>query len=78
MTQPEALLALIDDYAEARHAGGCHTYNVKTNEARKQVAAELRRLHARVTELEAQAVSKPTRTVTYVCPVCAASLERQE
>lgn len=111
MTPDEALLALIDDYAEARHAGGCHTYNVKTNEARKQVAAELRRLHARVTELEAQAVPaalfdaegfrewetrnmpddtiigssawwaamrKPTRTVTYVCPVCAASLERQE
>jgi hypothetical protein len=43
----QALLALIDDYAEARHAGGCHTYNVKTNEARKQVAAELRRRHPR-------------------------------
>jgi hypothetical protein len=27
---------------------------------------------------EAQAVSKPTRTVTYVCPVCDAGLERQE
>lgn len=76
-----------------------------------EAAAELRRLHARVTELEAQAaraechhrppcaecvaaeladdtiigssawwaaMRKPTRTVTYVCPVCAASLERQE
>lgn len=35
------LLELIDAYAEARHAGGCHTYNTKTAEARANVAASL-------------------------------------
>jgi hypothetical protein len=71
MTQPNALrLADVLEATDQMHA------NADLTSA--EVAAELRRLHARVTELEAQAVSKPTRTVTYVCPVCAASLERQE
>lgn len=33
---------LIDAYAEARHIGGCHTYNAKTAEARAKVVAVLR------------------------------------
>jgi hypothetical protein len=104
MTQPNALrLADVLEATDQMHA------NADLTSA--EVAAELRRLHARVTELEAQAapaechhrppcaecvaaeladdtiigssawwaaMRKPTRTVTYVCPVCAASLERQE
>lgn len=37
----EALMDLIDAYAEARHVGGCHTYNAKTAEARAKVVASL-------------------------------------
>ena len=37
----ETLMELIDAYAEARHVGGCHTYNAKTAEARAKVAASL-------------------------------------
>lgn len=40
-TEREALLELIDAYAEARHVGGCHTYNAKTAEARNAVIAKL-------------------------------------
>jgi hypothetical protein len=36
-----SLMELIDDYAEARHVGGCHTYNAKTAEARAKVVASL-------------------------------------
>jgi hypothetical protein len=36
------LMALVDAYAEARHIGGCHTYNAKTAEARANVVAALR------------------------------------
>ena len=35
------LMALVDAYAEARHIGGCHTYNAKTAEARAKVVASL-------------------------------------
>lgn len=35
------LMDLIDAYAEARHVGGCHTYNAKTAEARANVAEAL-------------------------------------
>jgi hypothetical protein len=34
-------MELIDAYAEARHIGGCHTYNAKTAEARASVIAAL-------------------------------------
>jgi|GEM_PF-4078625 len=104
MTQPEAL-RLADALEQQFPLGTAQEY------LDGEAAAELRRLHARVTELEAQAVPaalfdaegfrewetrnmpddtiigssawwaamrKQTRTVTYVCPVCAASLERQE
>jgi hypothetical protein len=37
----ETLMELIDAYAEARHVGGCHTYNAKTAEARAKVVASL-------------------------------------
>jgi hypothetical protein len=37
----EALMDLIDAYAEARHVGGCHTYNAKTAEARDKVVASI-------------------------------------
>lgn len=37
----DALMDLIDAYAEARHVGGCHTYNAKTAEARAKVVASL-------------------------------------
>ena len=40
-TEREALLELIDAYAEARHIGGCHTYNAKTAAARAKVVASL-------------------------------------
>lgn len=35
------LMALVDAYAEARHVGGCQTYNAKTAEARNAVIAKL-------------------------------------
>ena len=35
------LLELIDAYAEARHVGGCHTYNANAAEARAKVVAIL-------------------------------------
>lgn len=35
------LLSLIDSYAEARHVGGCHTYNARTAAARNVVVAAL-------------------------------------
>ena len=114
------LMALVDAYAEARHIGGCHTYNAKTAEARAKVVAslsanagepvawqyrslpdvggvwfecskeradqraahperwEVRPLYAAPPTAQAEGWTKPHRTVTYVCPVCAASLERQE
>ena len=37
----DTLMDLIDAYAEARHVGGCHTYNAKTAEARAKVVASL-------------------------------------
>ena len=37
----DALMDLIDAYAEARHVGGCHTYNAKTAEARAKVVDSL-------------------------------------
>jgi hypothetical protein len=37
----ETLMELIDAYAEARHVGGCHTYNAKTAEARAKVVASV-------------------------------------
>ena len=37
----DALMYLIDAYAEARHIGGCHTYNATTAEARAKVVASL-------------------------------------
>jgi tRNA C32,U32 (ribose-2'-O)-methylase TrmJ len=33
----DEIMALIDAYAEARHVGGCYTYNAKTAEARAKV-----------------------------------------
>lgn len=36
------LMELIDAYAEARHVGGCHTYNAKTAEARAKVVAAIK------------------------------------
>ena len=56
----DTLMDLIDAYAEARHVGGCHTYNTKTAEARAKVVAALAaapqgvayaELHQRVEEL---------------------------
>lgn len=35
------LMELVDAYAEARHIGGCHTYNAKAAEARNAVIASL-------------------------------------
>lgn len=37
-----SLMELIDAYAEARHVGGCHTYNEKTLAARKAVEQALK------------------------------------
>lgn len=37
----DTLMDLIDAYAEARHVGGCYTYNAKTAEARAKVVASL-------------------------------------
>lgn len=37
----DGLMKLIDAYAEARHVGGCHTYNTKTAEARAAVVAAM-------------------------------------
>ena len=53
--QPELLMKLADDYAEACFNQGLHqrTTDDKPEAAREKLEKELRRLHARVQELEA-------------------------
>lgn len=54
--KPEALMKLADDYAEACFDQALHqrTTDDKPEAAREKLEKELRRLHARVQELEAQ------------------------
>jgi len=68
----ETLMELIDAYTEARHIGGCHTYNVKTAEARKTVSDALM-LHVAAKESVATAAQLALETLERTHK----SLERQ-
>lgn len=67
--QPEALMKLADDYAEACFDQGLHqrTTDDKPEAAREKLEKELRRLHARMQELEAirKAACKAHNTWAY-------------
>ena len=61
--QPELLMKLADDYAEACFDQGLHqrTTDDKPEAARENLEKELRRLHARVQELEASQAQRVMR-----------------
>ena len=46
LTPEQPLMQLVDDYAESRHVCGHHTYNHKTEQARKNVALRIAALEA--------------------------------
>ena len=47
-------------------------------EFRSEEEAMIAKIYEAMSALAEQLEVKPNRTVTYVCPACAASLERQE
>lgn len=57
----KTIIELIDDYAEARHVGGCHTSNAKTSAARAAVLEALSAAQAGVPAGYVPVPKEPTR-----------------